>query len=77
MGRKNLYKVIGSIGHTTFDEEGSVYGGGCSGEKTEYILANNIKDVIEKVETMHSKKYGNTEEFINITSVVEVDYITI
>lgn len=74
-----LYHVVGSNGHTTYDENNKVTGGGCDGEKHLYFLAYNIDDVINKINTIYNSGYKHNGEInhFTVTLIEELDYTSI
>lgn len=76
MGKKNLYVVVGSLNHITYNDEGEQNGGGSAGEITLYIMGHIVRDVVEYAEQRYKIKRGNTEEYLSISSINEVDYLS-
>ena len=76
---KGLYRVVGTVGYTSYDSKGVISGGGSDGEKEHFFLSENIDNVITRVNNMYNSttiKEGTVSHF-NIRLIEELDYSTI
>jgi hypothetical protein len=69
--QKGLYHVKGSKMHTLYNEKNEEVSAGCDGQIELYYLANNIEDVIQRIEKEYTYKDGSVMRAINVFYIKE------